>query len=242
MKIRAAAMFLGFLCALSGAHGDPSRSFQASTQDLTPADIAKMTGQSWSEGCPVLPKDLVSIHMTYIGYDDALHDGVLIIHRRLAKETVEIFKSFFDAGFQIERMQPYEDFPVGTYADSNDTVGFYCRPAQDDPTSFSWHAYGLAVDINPMTNPYHDPKEGWWPPGSAANSDRNRAAPGLLNAQSDAVRILLDHGWAWSGVYPHAPDYMHFGKVTIGGESNPLERPIWAERLVYAPDREPAAR
>ena len=139
-----------------------------------------MSGRSWHEGCPVPLDDLVSIRLDYVGFDDAVHDGVLVVHRKLAKETVEIFGELFAAEFKIERMQPYEDFPVGEYAASNDTVGFYCRPAQDDPKDFSSHAYGISVDINPLTNPYRDPK-GWWPAGS--NGERNRSAPGLLTAE-----------------------------------------------------------
>ena len=234
MAVSHTGWFIGGLLAMTAAHAAPSGTFQASTGELTAAEIAKMADRSWSEGCPVHPQDRVSIHMNYLGFDDAVHDGVLVIHRRVANETVDIFRSLFDAEFRIERMQPYEDFPKGKYAESNDTVGFYCRPAQDDPTTWSWHAYGMALDINPLTNPYHDPKEGWWPHGSAVNSDRTRTAPGLLNAESQAVAILLDHGWLWGG-FSQSPDYMHFGKVTLGDESNPLERPVWAERLRYAP-------
>ncbi len=122
-----------------------------------------------------------------------------------------------------------EDFPVGEYADSNATVGFYCRPAQDDPNVFSWHAYGVSIDINPKTNPFHDPK-GWWPAGSDGN--RNRAAPGLLAERSEGVQILMGHGWGWVG-WDNPPDYMHFSKLMIGPGDNPLQRPVWAGRLDY---------
>ena len=98
---------------------------------------------------------------------------------------------------------------------------------------FSWHSYGLAIDLNAKTNPFHDPKEGWWPTGSIG--DRDRAAPGLITARSDAVKIFMRHGWAWGGIDKN-PDYMHFAKITIGSESNPLERPVWAGSLEYAPD------
>ena len=135
----------------------------------------------------------------------------------LAKETVEIFGELFAAKFPIERMQPYEDFAVGKYAADNDTVGFYCRPAQDNPKVFSSHAYGISVDINSMTNPYHDPK-GWWPAGS--NGDRNRSAPGLLTAESEAVKIFMRHGWIWGGLLD-PPDYMHFGKITLAKKTIP---------------------
>jgi hypothetical protein len=232
-------LLVSFACCLfflAAAEARPSETFRASIHPLSAAERDRMNGHSWHEGCPTPLDDLVSVHLDFIGYDDAVHDGVLVIHRRLAHEVVEIFQALFIARFRIERMQPYEDFAVGDYGASNDTVGFYCRPAQDNPSIFSSHAYGLAIDLNPLTNPYHDPKEGWWPRGSAGNADRNRTAPGLITAQSAAVKTFMNHGWAWGGFYRDAPDYMHFGKVTIGGESNPLDRPIWADRLEPAPD------
>ena len=82
-----------------------------------------------------------------------------------------------------------------------------------------------------MTNPYDDPK-GWWPAGSDGN--RDRSAPGLITADSEAVKIFMRHGWIWDGLLD-PPDYMHFGKVTVGVESNPFQRPVWASQLKLAP-------
>jgi hypothetical protein len=110
-------------------------------------------------------------------------------------------------------------------------VGFYCRPAEDNPKIFSSHAYGNLVDVKPMTNPYHDPRV-WSPAGS--NGDRNRTVPGLLNAESEVVRIFMRHGWVWGGLLD-PPNYMHFGKITLGAEDNPLQRPVWASQLQPAP-------
>ncbi len=220
-----------YLSALGVAQAGQSGTFEASIDALTPVQREKMIGRSWHEGCPAPLDDLVSIRLDYIGFDDAAHDGVLVAHRRLANEIVEIFSELFAAGFKIERMQPYEDFPVGEYAASNDTVGFYCRPAQDDPKVFSSHAYGISVDINPMTNPYHDPKR------LVAGRLRWGAQPfgaGLLNADSEAVKIFMRRGWIWGGLL-NPPDYMHFGKITVGDEGNPLQRPVWASRLEPAP-------
>jgi len=125
------------LSALSAAHAEQARTFQASVDVLTAPQRDKMKGRSWHEGHPVPLDDLVSIHLNYVGFDDAVQDGVLVVHHRLAKETVEIFGELFAAGFPIERMRPYEDFPIGEYGASNDTVGFYCRPAEDNPKIFS---------------------------------------------------------------------------------------------------------
>ncbi len=101
------------LSALSAAQAEGARNFQASIDALTPVQRDKMNGRSWHEGCPVALDDLVSFHLSYVGFDDAAHDGVLVVHRRLAKETIEIFGELFAAGFPIERMQPYEDFQSG---------------------------------------------------------------------------------------------------------------------------------
>jgi D-alanyl-D-alanine carboxypeptidase len=231
MNVRALLLVAICLSALSAARAEEARTFQASVDVLTALQRDEMNGRSWHDVCPVPLDDLVSIHLKHVGFDGAVHDGVLVVHRRLAKETVEIFGELFAAGFPIERMQPYEDFPVGEYAAHNDTVGFYCRPAQDNPKVFSSHAYGVSVDINSMTNPYHDPR-GWWPAGS--NGDRNRSAPGLVTADSEAVKIFMRHGWMWGGLY-NPPDYMHFSKVMEGDEDNPLQRPVWASQLQPAP-------
>jgi hypothetical protein len=136
------------LLSLSAAQAEPARTFEASVAALTPVQRDKMNGRSWHEGCPVPLDDLVSINLNYVGFDDAVHAGVLVVHRRLAKETVEIFGELFAARFPIERMQPNEDFPIGEYGASNDTVGFYCRPAEDNPKIFSSHAYVISVDVN----------------------------------------------------------------------------------------------
>lgn len=228
-----APLLLGIcLSALGAAQAGQSGTFEASIGVLTADQRERMIGRSWHEGCPVPLDDLVSIRLDYIGFDGAAHDGVLVAHRRLANEIVGIFGDLFAAGFKIERMQPYEDFPVGEYAASNDTVGFYCRPAQDDPKVFSSHAYGISIDINPMTNPYHDPR-GWWPAGS--DGERDRSASGLITAESEAVNIFMRRGWIWGGLL-NPPDYMHFGKITVGDEGNPLQRPVWASRLEPAPN------
>lgn len=221
---------LMLLCG--GARAEPVQTFQATIEPIGADQRARMTGVSWKEGCPVSPEDLRVIEMPYLGFDGGVHAGALVVHARVAQEVADIFEELFEAGFQIERMQPYEDFAIAEYAAQNDTAGFYCRPAQDAPSEFSWHAYGLAVDLNPMTNPFHDPKEGWWPAGS--DGERNRSTPGLIGPNSEVVAIFMRHGWAWGGIDAD-PDFMHFAKITIGPEANPLERPVWADRLRDAP-------
>jgi hypothetical protein len=114
--VRALLLLTTGVFALTAAQADEVKTFKASVDVLTPAQRDKMLGRSWHEGCPVPLDDLVSIHLNYVGFDDAVHDGVLVIHRKLAREAIEIFGELFAARFPIERMQPYEDFRSGNAA------------------------------------------------------------------------------------------------------------------------------
>jgi hypothetical protein len=95
------------------------------------------------------------------------------------------------------------------------------------------HSYGYAIDINPLENPYHDPKEGWWPAAGAANADRGRATPGALTTHAAAFESFTRHGWVWGGLFHDAVDYMHFEKGTFGARPNPLDAPYAVNSLTY---------
>ncbi|AXC16233.1 hypothetical protein ACPOL_7033 (plasmid) [Acidisarcina polymorpha] len=194
-----------------------------------------MTGKAWSPGCPVPLDDLLSIRLTYFGFDHLTHEGTLVIHKRFAQEASAIFQELYDIRFPINKIDPYENYEVGGgNAEKDVTVGFYCRKAQDAPTEWSGHAYGIAVDLNPFDNPFHDVKEGWWPQGSDARSKRDDAK-GKVSPNTEAFQIFARHGWAWGGFYSGEPDYMHFYKATLGGNGNVLERAYVATGLQYVP-------
>src|SRR5439155_26040944 len=92
----------------------------------------------------------------------------------------------------------------------DDTAGFNCRSVLGSPGVWSQHAYGLAVDINPVENPYVSstrevlPKEGKW------FADRSRSRPGMIMPNGVVVRAFASIGWAWGGTWHSFQDYMHF--------------------------------
>ena len=199
--------------------------FKFSVQRIPDDVLAKMEGRSWEASCPMHRSELAYMELSYWGFDDQVHTGTIVTHEYLAPEVVEIFRELFEIRFPIEKMQPYEDFGVSEYAAYNDTVGFYCRPDQADPTECSSHCYGYAVDINPMVNPYNDPTEGWWPLGSAEYASRDEEAKGKITVDSKVVEIFARHGWWWNGLDTKSQDYMHFEKGTFGNDGNLPERP-----------------
>ncbi|AXC16114.1 hypothetical protein ACPOL_6932 (plasmid) [Acidisarcina polymorpha] len=220
---------------LSAAALSQSLQVQPNMRPLTPDERTAMTGKSWSPGCPVSLDDLLSIRITYFGFDHLTHKGRLIIHKRFAQEASAIFQELYDIRFPINKIDPYENYEVGGgNAEKNVTVGFYCRKAQDAPKEWSGHAYGIAVDLNPFDNPFHDAKEGWWPKGADARSKRDDTK-GKVSPSTEAFQIFARHGWAWGGFYSGEPDYMHFYKATLGGSGNVLERSYVATGLQYVP-------
>ena len=92
--------------------------------------------------------------------------------------------------------------------DGNNTTAFVCRPVRG-ATSWSQHAYGLAVDVNPFLNPYV--KGGLvLPELASAYTDRTRTDPGVLHAGDPAVRAFAAIGWGWGGDWSSLKDYQHF--------------------------------
>jgi hypothetical protein len=203
---------------------------------LSAAAKAAMTGKAWNPGCPVPLNDLVAVSVRYYGFDSTAHDGVIVIEKRFGDDVSSIFRELYAIKFPIRNISTYENYEVGKYAYSDATVGFYCRKAQDAPGEWSGHAYGAAIDINPLENPFLDAKDGWWPEGTAAMSPRDEGK-GKASPSTEAFRIFTRHGWAWGGFYVGEPDYMHFYKLTVGG-GNPLERHYVVNSMDYLPSQE----
>jgi hypothetical protein len=201
---------------------------------LSDATKLAMTGKAWNPGCPVSLDDLVAVHVNYRDFEGADRRGIIVIHKRFADDILAIFNELHDIKFPIRTVSTYENYEVGRSAYSDATVGFYCRKAQDAPSEWSGHAYGAAIDINPLENPFLDAKDGWWPEGSAPMAPRDsgigKAYPG-----TEVFRIFARHGWAWGGFYAGEPDYMHFYKLTVG-TGNPLERHYVVDSMDYLPN------
>lgn len=201
---------------------------------LSPEMRAAMTGKSWQEDCPVGLDDLAAVTVAYVDFAGAEQIGVVVIHKQLAADIADIFGQLHAAGFPMAVVAPWEEYGPDVYAEKNVTTGFYCEKAQDDPGEWSSHAYGYAVDINPLLNPFRDPKEGWWPAGAGGEAARD-GAPGKIAAGSTAFDILAEHGWAWGGFEEPDVDYMHFIKVAYGADVGYPDRPYAATRLEYRP-------
>ncbi|RKR91988.1 D-alanyl-D-alanine carboxypeptidase-like protein [Micromonospora pisi] len=188
----------------------PPPEFVASVAPVTGADVA----QSWRPGCPVGPNQLDLLTLSYWGFDAQPHTGTIVVNRTVAKDVVTVFRSLYDQRFPIRRMTPVDAYGGDddrSMADDN-TSGFNCRAAvATGPTKWSAHAYGQAIDINPVENPYLV-DGAVLPPAGAAYADRDRDHPGLAVPDGPLVRAFAAVGWSWGGDF-RAPDYQHFSST-----------------------------
>ena len=94
---------------------------------------------------------------------------------------------------------------------ADNTSAFNCRFVSGKPGVWSQHAYGRAIDINPIENPYVVPSSGYVsPPAGRRFADRSRNAPGMVHRRDAVVRAFAKVGWEWGGRWPGAKDYQHF--------------------------------
>lgn len=178
---------------------------------VLPVTAAEL-GESWRPGCPLEPARLRRVEIDYLGMDTQTHRGELIVHEDVVPEVIEIFEQLRQARYPIEKMQTPDHYPGADDELSmrdNNTSAFNCR---DIPGTGNWslHAYGRAIDINPLLNPYIDSTGAFQPANAAPYLDRNRLDPGLLHDGDPAVQIFTDRGWRWGGDWQTPKDYQHF--------------------------------
>jgi D-alanyl-D-alanine carboxypeptidase len=229
-----ALLLVAALSLAARAQSFQSPLFSEPITPLSPAQRTAMTGKSWRPGCPVPLDDLASVRVMYWGFDNQTHQGTLILHKRFAPEAAQIFEQLYAVHFPIRKVDLWSSYGSGVYAEQDVTVGFYCQKADDDPTQWSSHAWGIAIDLNPRENPFRNPEKGWWPAISAVFAPRDTGKGKILSG-SPAFQAFARRGWAWGGFLPGEPDYMHFAKLTYGGSGNPLQRPYTVTGLEYTP-------
>jgi hypothetical protein len=176
-----------------------------------PADVvAVITGRSWRPGCPVGLAQLRLVRVDYWGFDNTVHRGELVVHADVADPMVRIFATLYRARFPIRRMVLVDAYGAddnASMADDN-TSAFNCRRVQGT-TTWSRHAYGKAIDINPVENPYLRGGE-VLPPAGAAYLDRWVPRTGMILDGDAVTRTFAAEGFRWGGRFRPSPDYQHF--------------------------------
>lgn len=162
--------------------------------------------------------DLRYVHIIHYDFDGNLAEGELICHNSIAEDLVEIFYDLYASEYQIEKVTLIENYngdDTASMADNN-TSCFNYRVV-DGTKSLSKHALGLAIDINPLYNPYirYDKKGGQTvsPVEGEAYADRTVSFPYKIDPDDLCYRLFTEHGFTWGGNWNSSKDYQHFQKA-----------------------------
>ena len=192
--------------------------FQSSIAPL-PADVRAQLRQAraWQPGCPVALSDLRLLTVTHRDFDGRPQTGQLIVNKSAAQPLQRVFRKLYRLYFPIRHLQLDDAYgPAAKRATDADVSGsFECRRAAASPctratTTKSWsnHAYGLAVDLNPVENPYVGCGQSRSPKAQRYR-DRSRHRRGMVTRP--VIAAFASIGWGWGGSWSgNTKDYMHF--------------------------------
>jgi hypothetical protein len=201
---------------LSFAYSDE---FHSSISPITPTIKTQMIkGNSYKSGCPVPLSDLRYLRLSYVGFDAQNHIGELIVHKDIAKEVVDIFHQLYDIKYPIHSMKLVSHYQGNDWRsiEADNTSAFNCRNATHS-TKFSRHAYGKAIDINPIENPYisktgHISHKASYKYTHRKYSTKTPQTKAIITHKSPIYQIFRQYHWSWGGDWHRVKDYQHFQK------------------------------
>ena len=169
-------------------------------------------GATWRPGCPVGPDALRLVTIPYATFEGVAATGELIVAAEVVEEVVAAFRELYDARFPIRKMITMEAYGGDDEraGEEDNTSGFNCRNVLGTDR-WSQHSYGLAVDINPLENPYLVSGE-IRPPAGADYLDRTDVRPGMIVEGDLVFRAFTSRGFEWGGFFVSTPDYQHFAR------------------------------
>lgn len=207
--VAAACAVLLSLAPAAGAELQAEQ-FRGTISRIDAAQAKRMTGVSWRPGCPVHLRDLRLLTLSHRRFDGKRRLGRLIVHADVASDLVGVFRTLYRSGFPIRRMVPVDAYGASDFRsiEADNTSAFNCRYV-DGTTRWSEHAYGRAIDVNPIENPYVSGGRTSHR-ASVTYVDRTRRRRGMAYEGGVLVRAFDSIGWGWGGRWTSVKDYQHF--------------------------------
>ena len=175
-------------------------------------------GNSWKRGCPVPLEDLRYLQIRHWDFKGQTKMGELIVHAKVAQSVVHVFEKLYAIKYPIRQMRLVSEFKGNDWQsiEADNTSALNCRPVTGDKKRWSNHAYGKAIDINPIENTYISRKGYISHKASAPFRKRKHPAvksyadKAMITHKDKALQIFKKYGWSWGGDWSPLKDYQHF--------------------------------
>lgn len=178
-----------------------------------------ITGISFpADEAEITLEELRYVHILHYDFNGESAEGELICNSAIAQDLVEIFYELYRNEYQLESVLLIEEFDGDDTASmaADNTSCFNYRPVPNT-TKLSKHALGLAIDINPLYNPYitynEDGTENVSPENAAAYADRSSSFSYKIDEDDLCYKLFTQHGFTWGGNWNSSKDYQHFQKT-----------------------------
>ncbi len=173
--------------------------------------FARIKGKSYKDDCTIPVSDLRYLHVLHVGFDGQTHEGEIICNKSIAEDLLEIFEALYEAEYPIEKIKLVDEYNAedeASMADNNSSC-FNFRFISHT-TKVSNHGAGLAIDINPLYNPYVKTVDGALsiePANGAPYVDRTADFPYKIDETDLAYQLFTAHGFTWGGAWSSSKDY-----------------------------------
>jgi N-acetylmuramoyl-L-alanine amidase len=161
-------------------------------------------------------EDLSYVHVLHYDFDGQVQEGELICNKAIAGDLLEIFEELYQAQYPIERIALVDVYGGDDEAsmEDNNSSSFNYRVISGT-TRISNHACGLAIDINPLYNPYitgSGENTVILPETGSSYADRSWDFPYKIDHEDLCYQLFTEHGFTWGGDWSGNKDYQHFEK------------------------------
>lgn len=177
----------------------------------------KMVVDFEDESVKVALEDLKYVQIRYFDFEQKEHVGQIICNKYIAQDLVEIFYELHKMKYPFDKIALIDEYSGDDNASmaDNNTCCFNYRTISGTE-ELSLHAYGYAIDINPLYNPYviynSDPLY-VLPANAQAYTDREAEFEGKITTEDPCYQLFIEHGFTWGGSWDTPTDYQHFEKV-----------------------------
>ena len=173
---------------------------------------ARMRGNSFQDNTDIELDDLRYLKLSYIDFEGREQVGEMVCNKAIAKDLTEIFRALYEARYPIRSIRLIDDFGGDDDASmAADNTSCFNYRRKTGMRALSSHALGLAVDVNPMENPYVRPSR-VKPAGAETYADRTKDFPHKIDKDDLCYKLFRQHGFSWGGVWRSVKDYQHFEK------------------------------
>lgn len=176
----------------------------------------RMQGKSVPKNCTTPRSSLRYLRVLHYNNEGRVSEGEIVCNKSIANDLIDIFRKLYEAKYPIERMVLIDEYGANDNAsmEANNTSCFNFRMMTGSTTKISKHGLGLAIDINPLYNPYVRGNK--VEPSSsrpyAFNRSKRKNIPMKIDTNDLCYKLFRQHGFIWGGSWSSCKDYQHFEK------------------------------